>query len=98
MSVISRLLYGSFRVKAFDLFPPEQEDILLESGAIKSVENPQNGLHKRFRLARLRKDTNATAPFTTELLPNYCNIHEFVADDHVGCAILDILTPPYNSR
>ncbi|ETM33954.1 hypothetical protein L914_18856 [Phytophthora nicotianae] len=48
--------------------------------------------------ARLRVDEVITAPYTTELLPDYGNLHEIVGDDEIGCAFLDIITPPYDSN
>lgn len=48
--------------------------------------------------ARLRVDKTITAPYTTELLPDHSNLHELVGDDDIGCAFLDIITPPYHSN
>ncbi|TMW60302.1 hypothetical protein Poli38472_000344 [Pythium oligandrum] len=79
MSVISRVLYGRLHVKSCDIVTPNQED---ESSSTRHV-------------AQIYKDEVVTAPYTTELLPNRGNLHEFVADDELGCAIFDILTPPY---
>ena len=37
------------------------------------------------------------APSITLLFPNYCNIHSFEAGAE-GCAVLDILLPPYDAN
>ncbi|CAH0514840.1 unnamed protein product [Peronospora belbahrii] len=50
------------------------------------------------RLARLRMDKIATAPYTLELLPDCGNLHELVGGDDIGCAFLDIITPPYDAQ
>ncbi|CAH0490683.1 unnamed protein product [Peronospora farinosa] len=49
-------------------------------------------------MARLCMDKVATAPHTMELLPDYGNLHQLVGGDDIGCAFLDIITPPYDSN
>jgi hypothetical protein len=90
MSVISRVLYGSLQVKAMD-FVSEEENIELA----KTLGFNED---EELLLARVCTDERVEAPFTSELLPDRGNIHEFVADDDVGCAIFDILTPPYDLK
>ena len=48
-------------------------------------------------VARLCVDQVATAPYTTEVLPDRGNVHEFIGGDDIGCAVWDIITPPYDS-
>lgn len=48
--------------------------------------------------ARRRKEEELCAPVTSYLLPEYCNIHEFRASEFIGCAILDIVAPPYDPK
>nr|CCA24127.1 conserved hypothetical protein [Albugo laibachii Nc14] len=77
MTVISRILYGSLRIRSFDFAPLQSDDGLL-------------GI--------LRQDSTISAPSTTALSPTCGNIHEFLADGIEGCAIFDILAPPYNTE
>ncbi|TYZ58476.1 hypothetical protein PybrP1_007994 [[Pythium] brassicae (nom. inval.)] len=79
MSVISRVLYGSLHVRSCDL--------VAGSPARTSAAAPL--------MARVCADEEIHAPHTAELLPDHGNLHEFVAGDALGCAIFDILTPPY---
>ncbi|KAK1311487.1 hypothetical protein QJS10_CPA08g00093 [Acorus calamus] len=82
MTVFSKLLLGSMHIKAYDLVDPKDD------------ETPSSQL----RLARLKVDSEFTAPCDTSVLyPNQGgNIHTFTA--RTACAILDILGPPYSSE
>ena len=80
MSVISRVLYGSVHIQAYDL--------------VKKCTESSGKKH----VAQLCVDKVATAPYTTELLPACGNLHELIGGDDVGCAVLDIITPPYDSN
>ncbi|ETW08861.1 hypothetical protein, variant 1 [Aphanomyces invadans] len=102
MTVISRVLYGSMQVNAFDLVAPEidEEFWRRKEERIRNAELKHNRF-PRFRPRHLkvavRRNTELVhGPTTIELLPDRCNIHEFVAVGDVGCAIFDILTPGYN--
>lgn len=88
MSVISRVLYGSLHVRSCDLVPASD---------VAALSEPTNGASAAPAplLARMCADEEICAPHTTELLPDCGNLHEFVAGDAIGCAIFDILTPPY---
>lgn len=85
MSVISRVLYGSMHVRSCDLV----------AEASSSASETTQSLSSSSLLARVCADETIFAPHTTELLPDHGNLHEFVAGDAIGCAIFDILTPPY---
>ncbi|DBA03727.1 TPA: hypothetical protein N0F65_004144 [Lagenidium giganteum] len=90
MSVISRVLHGSLHVQSCDLLgPTEMAEALAENTSIECDASRQ-------QLARVVTDRVMHGPFTTELLPDHGNIHQFIADSEVGCAIFDILTPPYD--
>lgn len=84
MTVLSKLLYGSMHVKAYDWLDPEDLN-----------SNPQYPLPPGFRLAELKADTVLEAPCEASVLypTTGGNIHSFTAV--TSCAVLDILTPPY---
>ncbi|CEG49082.1 Uncharacterized conserved protein [Plasmopara halstedii] len=50
------------------------------------------------KLARRCMDKVIAAPYTTELLPDCGNLHELIGGDDIGCAFLDIITPPYDAN
>lgn len=92
MSVVSRVLYGSMSVKAYDLV-----DVDAAGASASRVATPTGSTATRLE-ARMCTDAVVAAPFTTDLSPDHGNLHEFVAGAERGCAIFDILTPPYDER
>ncbi|KAG0462855.1 hypothetical protein HPP92_021331 [Vanilla planifolia] len=84
MTVLSKVLYGSVHVKAFDWIEPPCK---IESGQSSEIS---------VRLAKCQADTVLTAPCSTRVLyPNRGgNLHCFTAVTSV--AILDVLAPPYS--
>ncbi|XP_058112353.1 plant cysteine oxidase 3 isoform X2 [Magnolia sinica] len=83
MTVLSKILYGSMHVKAFDWVEP--------------ACTPKSGETEFFpvRLAKLQVDTVLTAPCETSILypKTGGNLHCFTAI--TPCAVLDVLAPPY---
>ncbi|KDO30579.1 hypothetical protein SPRG_04480 [Saprolegnia parasitica CBS 223.65] len=83
MSVVSRLLYGSLHVTSYDLVPAEAND------AFWTAHDPGDDppsiwrRKKKLLLAQQRQDRTG-------------NLHEFTSGSDIGCAILDVLTPPYD--
>jgi|UPI00043EEB25 hypothetical protein len=98
MSVISRVLYGRLHATSCDLVSPKEADHLFRPRSRSSSPKSQgpSDTSSAKPIARIFQDTVITAPHTTALLPDEGNLHEFVADAELGCAIFDILTPPYD--
>ncbi|CAM6128636.1 unnamed protein product [Calypogeia fissa] len=82
MTVLSKLLYGSMHVKAYDWV---------------SHDERLNGDSSRPRIAKLVIDKILTAPCETAILhpTSGGNIHAFTAV--TPCAVLDVLAPPYSA-
>ncbi|TYJ07964.1 hypothetical protein E1A91_A11G041600v1 [Gossypium mustelinum] len=83
MTVLSKVLYGSMHVKAYDWVEPS---------CIKESQEPGC---PQVRLARLAADKVLTAPCGTSILypKTGGNLHCFTAV--TPCAVLDVLAPPY---
>jgi hypothetical protein len=83
MTVLSRLLYGSMHVRAYDWVDPDDER--------------RNSDPSLPRQARLVVDHVLSDPASTEVLYPMSggNIHAFTAV--TPCAVLDVLAPPYSS-
>ncbi|XP_047327871.1 plant cysteine oxidase 3 [Impatiens glandulifera] len=84
MTVLSKVLYGTMHVKAYDWVEP---------AFVRRNLGPN---HSEVRLAKLSVDKVLTAPCETSVLyPNSGgNVHCFTAV--TPCAVIDILAPPYN--
>ncbi|VFQ87456.1 unnamed protein product [Cuscuta campestris] len=84
MTVLSKVLYGSLHVKAYDWVEPA------------CIRKTSIAGHDEVRLAKLAVDRVVTAPSAPSVLyPNTGgNLHCFTAV--TPCAVLDILAPPYN--
>ncbi|PHT47753.1 Plant cysteine oxidase 3 [Capsicum baccatum] len=83
MTVLSKVLYGSLHVKAYDWVEPA------------CIRKSEHVGHPTVRLARLAVDKVVTAPHGTSVLypKSGGNLHCFTAI--TPCAVLDILAPPY---
>ncbi|GER37423.1 hypothetical protein STAS_13825 [Striga asiatica] len=81
MTVFGKLLFGTMHIKAYDWF----------NGASVNTSALNNGL----RMAKLKVDSNFTAPCRTSILypADGGNMHCFTAK--TACAVLDVLGPPY---
>ncbi|KAK4350399.1 hypothetical protein RND71_029712 [Anisodus tanguticus] len=83
MTVLSKVLYGSLHVKAYDWVEPA------------CIRKSERAGHPTVRLARLVVDKVVSAPHGTSVLypKSGGNLHCFTAI--TPCAVLDILAPPY---
>lgn len=84
MTVLSKVLYGSLHVKAYDWVEPANTQKIKGAGPAT------------VRLAKLVVDEVLTAPCSTSVLypKSGGNLHSFTAI--TPCAVLDILAPPYD--
>ncbi|KAK8965528.1 hypothetical protein KSP40_PGU003380 [Platanthera guangdongensis] len=84
MTVLSKILYGSMHVKAYDWMEPP---CIMKSGQPNEIS---------VRLAKFQADTVLMAPCPTRALypKSGGNLHCFTAATSV--AVLDVLAPPYS--
>ncbi|EPS62976.1 hypothetical protein M569_11814 [Genlisea aurea] len=84
MTVMSKVLYGSLHVKAYDWVEPAR---------VRRIEGSRNST---VRLAKLAADKVLGAPSDMSILypKSGGNLHCFTA--LTPCAVLDILAPPYD--
>jgi hypothetical protein len=81
-------LYGSANVTSYDLMPKSQ---LAELPA-DEVQAGQDDI----KWARVSRQGDFVAECTMWLDPRRFNLHQIRANDQIGCALLDIMIPPYN--
>ncbi|KAF5826051.1 hypothetical protein DUNSADRAFT_5205 [Dunaliella salina] len=101
MTVISRLLFGTMQIKAYDLVdvnPGTEQHGLQGSGTFMqgAWQWPFDIGQQRRHVAQLKLDTTISAKTQGDPLvlhPRSCNLHVFQAA--TPCAMLDLLTPPY---
>jgi len=101
MTVISRLLFGTMQIKAYDLLDgdsgkdqhePQGSETPLQGG----WQWPFGKGQQRRHVAQLKLDTTISAKTQKDplvLYPHSCNLHVFQAT--TPCAMLDLLMPPY---
>ncbi|XP_024979377.1 plant cysteine oxidase 2-like isoform X2 [Cynara cardunculus var. scolymus] len=92
MTVFSKLLFGTMHIKAYDWV----DDGALISSAPKADSSEAEVKPVSVRLAKLKVDSDFTAPCNTSILypTDGGNMHCFTA--LTSCAVLDVLGPPYN--
>ncbi|KAL8137321.1 hypothetical protein V2J09_003322 [Rumex salicifolius] len=91
MTVFSKLLFGTMHIKSYDWVTDITPKVTPKAGDSEDI----NGATTT-RLAKLKVDSDFTAPGNTSVLyPNDGgNMHCFTAV--TPCAVLDVLTPPYS--
>ncbi|OMO77460.1 hypothetical protein COLO4_25159 [Corchorus olitorius] len=90
MTVFSKLLFGTMHIKSYDWV----EDVPSNASAV--VEPSETVQHPEVRLAKLKVDSDFTAPCNASILypADGGNMHCFTAV--TACAVLDVLGPPYS--
>ena len=89
MAVLSRVLLGNVEVTAFDLIEPNSDELSAE-------QHPAPGIAEYAWARACGAAQHADAHSTLALTATQGNLHAFRAGDS-GCAIFDILTPPYSA-
>ncbi|GKU97093.1 hypothetical protein SLEP1_g10275 [Rubroshorea leprosula] len=89
MTVFSKLLFGTMHIKSLDWEGDAARNTL-------PVANVSEGLRPEVRLAKVKVDSDFTAPCQTSILfpADGGNMHCFTAV--TACAVLDVLGPPYD--
>ncbi|XVE83847.1 hypothetical protein DITRI_Ditri16bG0120500 [Diplodiscus trichospermus] len=90
MTVFSKLLFGTMHIKSYDWV------VDVPSNASAAVDQSETVQHPGVRLAKVKVDSDLTAPCTPSILypADGGNMHCFTAE--TSCAILDVLGPPYS--
>ncbi|XP_021297601.1 plant cysteine oxidase 2 isoform X2 [Herrania umbratica] len=89
MTVFSKLLFGTMHIKSYDWV------VDVPSNA-SAVVPPSQMQHPEVRLAKVKVDSDFTAPCNASILypADGGNMHCFTAV--TACAVLDVLGPPYS--
>ncbi|KAF8012991.1 hypothetical protein BT93_I0991 [Corymbia citriodora subsp. variegata] len=87
MTVFSKLLFGTMHIKSYDWAVDDPNT---------SAANSSTAVPSGVRLAKVKVDSNFTAPCNTSILypSEGGNMHRFTAV--TACAVLDVLGPPYS--
>jgi len=102
MSVVTRVLYGAASVTSYDILSDTElqtleagSEIVYEDATFTSdAINPEVGSVSWARVSREGKFGQET---TTWLDPRRFNLHNIQASSDIGCALLDIMVPPYDN-
>ncbi|XP_031287288.1 plant cysteine oxidase 2 [Pistacia vera] len=90
MTVFSKLLFGTMHIKSYDWVADGP------CNTSSSIVNPSEIQHPEMRLAKVKVDSDFTAPCNASILypADGGNMHCFTAV--TACAVLDVLGPPYS--
>ncbi|KAI9986346.1 hypothetical protein PInf_025286 [Phytophthora infestans] len=102
MSVVTRVLYGAATVTSYDIVSDTEvqrleagDEIVYEDATFSSdAVNPEKGSVSWARVSRQGQFGQDT---TTWLDPRRFNLHNIQASSEIGCAMLDIMVPPYDN-
>ncbi|KAG7378618.1 hypothetical protein PHYPSEUDO_009828 [Phytophthora pseudosyringae] len=102
MSVVTRVLYGAATVTSYDILSDTEaqtleagSEIVYEDATFSSdAVNPEKGSVSWARVSRQGQFGQDT---TTWLDPRRFNLHNIQASSDIGCAMLDIMVPPYDN-
>ncbi|CAH0475561.1 unnamed protein product [Peronospora belbahrii] len=102
MSVVTRVLYGAASVTSYDLLSDTElqtleagSEIVYEDATFSSdAINPEVG---SVSWARVSREGQFGQETTTWLDPRRFNLHNIHASSGIGCAMLDIMVPPYDN-
>ncbi|KAG3173071.1 hypothetical protein PC128_g18369 [Phytophthora cactorum] len=102
MSVVTRVLYGAATVTSYDIMSDTEvqrleagSEIVYEDATFSSdAVNPEKGSVSWARISRQGQFGQET---TTWLDPRRFNLHNIQASSDIGCAMLDIMVPPYDN-
>lgn len=92
MTVFSKLLFGTMHIKSLDWV----NGVPSNKAPDNNSSNGNGALYAEARLAKVKVDSDFTAPCDTSILypTEGGNMHCFTAVTQ--CAVLDVLGPPYN--
>ncbi|TYZ57259.1 hypothetical protein PybrP1_007861 [[Pythium] brassicae (nom. inval.)] len=103
MSVVTRILYGAVNIRSYDLVSSEE----LENGPVAADELAAStetsasteivGSNPEVKWARVSREGSYASESTMWLDPRRFNLHQIHAASDNGCALLDIMIPPYNN-
>ncbi|KAK4768953.1 hypothetical protein SAY86_027103 [Trapa natans] len=93
MTVFSKILLGTLHIKSYDWVVDAPTS---SSRSRRSIVNHTGAQPLGARLAKVKVDSNLTAPCNTSILypADGGNMHRFTAV--TACAVLDVLAPPYS--
>lgn len=102
MSVVTRVLYGSASVTSYDVVSDSEVQRLEQGSEIvyndatfsEDAVDPTGG---KISWARVSREGVCGPETTTWLDPRRFNLHNIQASSEIGCALLDVMVPPYDN-
>ncbi|KAF4323307.1 hypothetical protein BBO99_00003325 [Phytophthora kernoviae] len=102
MSVVTRVLYGSAKVTSYDVVSDSEVQMLEQGSEIvyndetfsSDAVSPEGG---KVAWARVSREGVCGPETTMWLDPRRFNLHNIQASSEIGCAMLDVMVPPYDN-